>query len=153
VSVMKKMHLLCLLLALTGAGCPLTNSRGISTFEKKNECAKKIPEIEKDILDINKAERTDFGSGSNGFYFIRRLEKVCYVESIDSCISIETIAPSGDKNIKGSEVRYRSLLTGELLGSAQYWINESTELIDEGRALVAFAAEAERLEKEYACAD
>jgi hypothetical protein len=87
------------------------------------------------------------------FILLDALEKVCYVESIDSCISIETIAPSGDKNIKGSEVRYRSLLTGELLGSAQYWINESTELIDEGRALVAFAAEAERLEKEYACAD
>lgn len=111
------------LLSLTGAGCSLKKQAtpgGVSFFEKKKACANYIDKVQKEIDEINSESQKWSTESDTETVRVESLKRVCYVESIDSCVSvIETNFFFRKKSgILATNIDYKNVLTNDFIGTS-----------------------------------
>jgi len=108
------------LLSLTGAGCYQNGQyqQQVSFFEKKKACATYIDKIKKEIEETNSDARQLSIDLDARTYRYENLNRVCYVESIDSCVSVveTTYFYRKGAGTYATEVAYKNILTNDFIG-------------------------------------
>jgi len=148
------------LLSLTGAGCSFkdqTTPGEVSFFEKKKACAGYIEKVKKEIEEKNSDHEKLSIELDAEVTQNERLERVCYVESVDSCVSVtETNFYFRKKSgILATNIEYKNVLTNDLIGTSMSPLSDD-KVTDPKSYSVNYSnyvKQNEDLGKQYKCVD